>query len=353
MDEAKLNHEDPPQLNSEQAEPVLETQEQPVEIPETKKAEVERTKEVQSAILRNWAERQNPPLVEGVDFMIPKIEDEENPENISPHEMTNVYFGFKVDKENPGKMFKVVKEFFEKEYSSEMQKHGIKKETWTPDTKLNYSWAGRFCIEGAGGGAIDTAPLQSVNPIICETHHQEFKDFFKQEAGFDLPSPEKLDEILEKMSDNLEWYKTVLAELKGRIKSEEQKKISGGESESWKYNRYVLNLEYIVKILTDAKYEKDKKATGLSDVGPDRKMAELPEVITGKIDEKIRHYNDLTYNADDHFDLDEVCGVLGDSFHPPVGAGTRIDRIYEDNFGFDRKEIEDICRKFSEKLYRK
>ena len=113
MDEAKLNHEDPPQLNSEQAEPVLETQEQPVEIPETKKAEVERTKEVQSAILRNWAERQNPPLVEGVDFMIPKIEDEENPENISPHEMTNVYFGFKVDKENLGKMFKVVKEFFE------------------------------------------------------------------------------------------------------------------------------------------------------------------------------------------------------------------------------------------------
>lgn len=336
--EQQESKEIPTQLQPESIEELS------VQKTESKREETERTKEVQAAILRNWAERQNPPLVEGEDFMIPKIEDEENPENISPHEMTNVYFGFK--QEN----FGAVRRFFEEEYFETMKQNGMQNE-WTVTTKLNYSWAGRFCIEGAGGGAIDTAPLQSVKPIVCETHHKEFKELFRQETGFDLPSPEKLGEILEKMSDNLEWYEGVLLELQSRIKTEEQKKQNGGESELWRYNKYAMNLEYIVKILTDAKKEKLKKEIGASGEGEDRRMAELPEVITGKIDEKVRHYNDLTYNADDHFDLDEVCGVLGGQFHPPAEIGARVDRIYEDNFGFDRKNIEDICRKFSEKLY--
>lgn len=332
-----------------QIQEIFDVNSQEITKVEAHEDEVERMKEFQSDLLREWAKSQNDPMVEGEDFMIPKIEDYESAENISPHETTNVYFMFKKER------FGALRDFFEKEYSGKMEKFN----KWEKETKINYSWAGRFCVEGAGGTAIDTGPVESVKPMVCETHHQEFKDFFRQEAGFDLPTPEQLDEILGEMADSLDWYNKVLAELKSRISQEENKQKTGEESEAWKYRKYEQNLEYVVKILKDAQLEKLKKQIGAGDVEKgSRKLIELPERIDEenggiKLGEKVRHYNDLTYNADDFQDLDEMCKLLGDGFTPPTEKGARSDRIYEDNFGFDRKKIEDICRKFSEKLFGK
>ena len=79
-------------------------------------------------------------------------------------------------------------------------------------------------------------------------------------------------------------------------------------------------------------------------------LAELPEEFSD-IRDKIRHYNDLTYNADDWVDLNHINELLGGEYPPPSEKGARIDKIYEDYYSFDRKKFEQLCKDFSGMIY--
>ena len=307
-------------------------------------------KEIQSQIIKEWAKSQNPPLEEGKDFMLifSFADAVREGESIAPHELGNLYLGFK--KEN----FHKFTDFFVKEYPKKMEEREMR-EPWSSGVKLNYSWGGRYLIHGEGGVAIDSAPVETIDPNLCKPEHSKFKDFFKEKYGFELPTADKLNEIVVEMSNHLDWYQQTLQELK--TKQSESK-------DPWEYDSPIMQLEYAVIILRDAKILKiakedletaerldSKEAISKSQGLVDRyTIKELPDEFS-YFGDKTRHYNDLTYNADDLADLEKVKTLLGSKIDLPKKKGARIDRIYEDYYDFDRKNFETACHEFSEKLF--
>ena len=161
--------------------------------------------------------------------------------------------------------------------------------------------------------------------ISANTHHNEFKEFFKQKAGFDFPTSEILNPILKEMSEKgLDSYNSALEKLKS-IKQQNKLPEDG-------YG-LIDELERDILILNDAKN---------GDA-----VIDLPEVLTN-MPPKMRHYADLTYNAEDIRNLDRVMEITGIS----ISQEARIDKIF-DRYGFDRKKMDQICKEFSEYIYEK
>jgi hypothetical protein len=310
--------------------------------------EVERKKEIQVKIIQEWAIQQDPPLIEGVDYFMPSINDiDRNDENIAPHELGALYFGFKKE------YFKKITEFFSTQYPEAMLQEQVMTKPWNSEVSFNYSWGGRYLVSGEGGVAIDTVPLESIDPPLCKSEHAKFKEFFHEQTGIDFPSLPELNDITKTMSTNLPWYTEAVRLL------EEKQKTS---PEPWGYDQPIYSLKYAVIILSDANElseteenleklkENGAQSPELEDKISKLQLAELPEEFSD-IRDKIRHYNDLTYNADDWVDLDHVNELLGKEYPPPSEKGARIDKIYEDYYNFDRKKFEQLCKDFSGMIY--
>ena len=315
-------------------------------------------REAQVKLISDWAK--NKGYEEGKDFGFFSIgEAEEKGENLAPHELGNLYLGFKKE------LTVDFRDFFEDEYQTAMEQTRAKYlaqgappdflHSWEPSVKLNYSWAGRFLVVGAGGSAIDTAPLNKIQTekngrINGEalTHHDEFKKFFKEKTGFNLPSAKELDTALEQMTQFIPWYTQAIEKLQviaDKVNRGEFDNIPKVDPEIWKAAEYANNLRYTAVILQGA-----RDNPGLE---------ELPEK-TSYMRDKVRHYNDLTYNNDDFADQDKVAELIGIEKLPDGGRIDRIintvlknRRMHDENVpdNFDRKQMEGICRAFSEKLY--
>lgn len=340
------------------------------EVIENRKDEDQERRDVAKTSIREWAARQEPKLVEGEDFIVEQLREGSRPgEQIAPHEMTNIYFVFKASSDDvAGRWrFQAVRTFFENEYAAGVADF---KKPWSREVEFNYSWAGRFLVTGAGGPAIDTGPVESFKPEpVCKTHHSEFKSFFESETGLKFPTVDDINTATERAAEHFDWYAGALNALKEKRAAAEVLARTNSDVEFWKYDDAITDLEYILIILKDAKKINDAREAlrKMEHLGSSegillaqtelenaekRKLRELPDnfIDDGKTD-KIRHYNDLTYNIDDRIDLDRINQLLDGEFAPPEETGARIDKIFEEFNGFDRKKMEELCRKFSVKLY--
>ncbi len=262
--------------------------------------------------IRAWAEQTE--LAEGKDFLvIESIADVEiDTDAIAPHELKQF---FVLVQEVHYRKFK---DYILGQYTEERKKENPTNKYGAP--KLDYSWGGRFMV-GWDGVPFDTVATSSIEHMTVPTHHEEFKTFFKQKAGFDFPTSETLNPILQEMSKKgLDTYKLALTSLK---ELREQNTLPD--------DGYGLidAMEHMIMILEDAK-------TGEA-------LIDLPEVLDDKMPAKMRHYADLTYNAEDVRDFERVREITGITIPDEV----RLDMVFN-RYGFDRARMESICRDFSD-----
>jgi len=267
--------------------------------------------------IRNWAQEAG--LTEGKDFkIIGSITDvETDTESIAPHEKKQFFVIVQEDH------YRKFKEYIVGRYTEERKKE-------SPDNKyggptLDFSWGGRFAVIN-DDGFCDTAAASSIERMTARTHHEEFKSFFKQQTGFDFPTSEILNPMLHEMSvKGLEIYREALEKLEALKKQETLPDDGYGLIDA---------MEHLILILEDAK-------TGEA-------VIDLSEGIEGVMPSKMRHYADVTYNAEDIKDLGRVTEITGITIPDEV----RIDKIF-DRYGFDRAKMEGICRDFSDYIMRK
>ena len=267
---------------------------------------------VKAEKIRNWAQRVG--LSEGKDFQIVEnIADvATDAESIAPHEMKQFFVVVQEDS------YRKFKEYILGEYSAERKAENPDNKYGGP--KLDYSWGGRFLV-GWDGVPFDTVAATTIDNPSVPTHNEEFKAFFKQKTGFDFPTSETLNPILSDMSEKgLSTYKNALE----RLKTLRDNKTLPGDGYG-----LIDAMEHIIMILEDA-----RNGEAVSD---------LPETIQGEMPAKMRHYADLTYNAEDIKNLDRVTEITDVALPDEL----RIDKIFA-RYGFDRQRMEDICRDFSE-----
>lgn len=261
--------------------------------------------------IRNWAKQMG--LAEGKDFLvIESIADmKTETESIAPHELKQFFVGVLED------YFKQFTEYILGQYSDERRRENPDNKYGGP--RLDYSWGGRYAV-GWDGVPFDTVAVSDFENLTVPTHQKEFRIFFKQKAGFDFPMSETLNPILKEMSTKgLEAYKSALKQLKTL---REQKTLPD--------DGYGLidAMEHAVMILEDAKNGEA--------------VVDLPEFLKGEMPAKMRHYADLTYNAEDIKNFDRVAEITGIS----IPDEARLDKIFG-RFNFDRQQMESICKDFS------
>lgn len=261
--------------------------------------------------IRKWAKQAG--FAEGKDFLIIEsaTDIETETESIAPHEFKQFFVGVHEDH------YRQFTEYILGQYSDERRMENPNNKHGGP--RLDYSWGGRYAV-GWDGAPLDTVAISDFKNLTVPTHQAEFRSFFKRKAGFDFPTSESLNPILQEMSTKgLETYKLALEQLKNL---REQKKLPD--------DGYGLidAMEHAIMILEDAK--------------SGEALIDLPELIRGKMPAKMRHYADLTYNIEDIKNLDRVVEITGISVPDEV----RIDKIF-DRFNFNRQQMENICRDFS------
>ena len=262
--------------------------------------------------IRGWSKQMG--LVEGKDLLIVEsVEDiVTDVETIAPHERKEFFVIVKEEH------YRTFKKYIVGQYTEERKRENPANKSVAPT--LDYSWGGRFAVIN-DNGFIDTAAASSIEHMSAPTHHEEFKAFFKQRTGFDFPTSEILNPMLQEMSARgLGVYNEALEKLKAL---REQNALPG--------DGYGLidAMEHMVMILEDAK-------TGEA-------VIDLPEVLESVMPAKMRHYADLTYNAEDVKDLGRVTEITGIVMPDEI----RLDKIF-DQYGFDRTKMESICRDFSD-----
>lgn len=268
----------------------------------------------QTVMIREWAKKRG--FYEGEDYLI--IEDikdvvgEEG--DVVPHETKTFYMAIHE------KYYREFRNYFMSEYKNEMHTKDPKNHA-----RLDYSWGGRFCV-GWAGVPCDTVAASDIENRIIPTHHKEFKIFFKDKTGFDFPTAERLNPTLKEMSKKgLAAYEKALVEL---IKLKKEKALSD--------DGYGLidSVKQAIKIL-------DKARGG-------KAVEELPNELPVEMPIEMRTYADLTYNAEDIANFDRVEEIT--SVDIPQEA--RIDKMF-DRYNFDRNQMEQICKDFSEYLMTK
>ncbi len=262
-------------------------------------------------ILRSWAERLG--LKEGKDLLIiESIEDFVGDDyDIAPHEAKSFAVGILEPH------YKAFREYVLGEYRQQRKKRNPK-----GDVQIYYSWGGRFLV-GWDGVPFETVAMESIDPPRAQTHHEEFKNFFKDRYGFEFPTSDMLNPLLAEMSRaGLSTYEQALANLKD--------KRGAGTLPDEGYAA-IDSLEYAIVILKDA-------ALG-------KALVDLPETIEGAMEDKMAHYVDLTYNAESIIDCDQVAELSGLPFSDDI----RLDKLF-DRWNFDRNSMEDVCHGFADYL---
>lgn len=275
----------------------------------------EREVKHKAEMIREWAQASG--LQEGEDFLI--IEDirtvVSDPEKVAKHEKGSFYVA--IQENNYG----AFRDFIIGPYKEQR-----KKENPNGDLKLDYSWGGRF-LAGWDGVPMDTVPARDIKTKEVATHHGEFQKFFKERNGFDFPDAATLNPIIKEISEKaLDKYQEALEILQPLRDAEALPDDAYG---------LVDMVEHAVMILEDA-----QEGDALED---------MPEQFSGELKTKIRHYADLTYNAEDVADFGRLEKIVGIK----LADDERLDRIFETQYGFQREDMEEECRAFADYLAEK
>jgi len=271
--------------------------------------------EGQSELIDEWAERQG--FLRDSDYLIVKpqnLTEVLNPEETLPHEQKAMYMAISEDK------YSLFRDFFIMQYRDALETSG------QGQAELGYSWGGRFYIKNAGL-VVDTVPatITETGQLVVNSRHLEFKQFFQNETGAEFPSVEKINEKLRQIAARLQEsnpYQEAYDKLKVMREDNTLPDEGYGQLDS---------LERALKFINDAANNID--------------VEELPNTFSGNLPEAVRHYNDITYNSDTLIDIDKIMQITGVSFPDEI----RIDTLMTGQ-GFNGK-MEDICKKFSEKIY--
>jgi len=268
----------------------------------------------QAELIRTWATENG--LEEGKDYRIIEsitaVVGEKG--SVAPHELKQFFVIIHED------TYRQFKDYFTGRYHDEMKQRDPKN-----DARLDYSWGGRFLV-GWAGVPFDTVAASNIEKMTVPTHHEEFKKFFRDKAGFDFPTAETLNPQLKEMSKRgLSAYQEALAKLR------EMK-----ESQSLPPDGYGLidSMVHAVELLEQAKTA--------------NVVENLPETLQGTMPREQRTYADLTYNAEAIVNLDRVAEITGVA----IPDEARIDKIFE-RFGFNRNRMEEICKDFSDYIMAK
>jgi len=276
---------------------------------------IERRIHEQVSIIREWAAEMG--LAEGKDYQIfenvAAAQPEEREEDIAEHEKTRFYLA--INEEH----YKVFKDFFLGKYSDKLKERDADEEV-----SFIFSWGGRVLVDHSKDSApIDTVAVKSCDPIEANSYHSEFRKFFKERTGKELPTASELNTVLKDMSGKgLELYQRALSRM------EEMHKHGKLPDDAYGVK---FSLDLVIKILEDAK-------TGEA-------VEELLEVIT-KMPPKMRHFADLTYNLDDIPDYGRLKEIVGIE----IPSELRIDLLFERLIDFDRMRMNDLNREFGEYL---
>jgi len=268
----------------------------------------------QANLIRAWATENG--FEEGSDYLIIESIEKVAPkgELPAPHELKQFFLIIRED------IYHRFRDYFTSRYRDEMKQRDPKN-----DARLNYSWGGRFFV-GWAGVPIDTAVASSIEERTVPTHHEKFKKFFRDKAGFDFPTAETLNLQLREMSKKgLPAYQAALAKLREMKKSQSLPPDGYGLIDS---------MVHAVDLLEQARTE--------------NVVEELPEILQGTMPRKQRTYADLTYNAEAIVNLDRVTEITGVT----IPDEARIDKIFK-RFGFDRNRMEEICKDFSDYIMAK
>ena len=261
--------------------------------------------------IRKWAEDKG--FVEGRDYMI--VEDMyghvKDKESQVPHDKDFKRFAMGIQEDG----YLQFRDFFTTEFQQERQREDPDAKIW-----LDYSWGGRFMVAG-GGVPLDTVPMTDVAKGIVPTHHNEFRQFFKEKAGFDFPTASELNSRLREISER--WasqYEEAYKKLTEMANTHELPDDIYGLIDA---------LGMAVKIL-----EKSKNGDGLID---------LPETIQGEMPAEMMRYADLTYNAEYINNLDKAFKLVGIE----IPDEAKIDKLVENAFsqkGFNKSQIDGLCK---------
>jgi hypothetical protein len=298
-DELPDRHDDTGEIPPEQTKDVEKADKEEKWSQEESLQRMQEDIELKRRLITEWAEREG--LVVGKDI---KLISEEKP----PH---------KVDE---GRLFAVVldkhyvafQRFIESEYVSQIR--AKKKDA---DIRLNYSWAGRFCVEEKNGAPIDTGAASSIEKMEAPSHQQEFEEYFKETQGFEFPKAVTINAMLRDIATK------ALSTYREALKGVEEKK-------AWEVKG---RLKWMIELLEDS----------LSG----NPCEDLPEIMTDEMPNEQRIYADLTYNTDDLPDLGKVQEITGVDFPDNI----RVDKIMDNLSGgsFDgRAKMDNVCRDFNE-----
>lgn len=286
-------------------------------IPET--AEEEATRDAaemqhKKEIIRSWAESQG--WEEGQDFRI--IDDisqyEKDESTIMPHERKE--FFIMVSEERYGAW----RAFLSGPYAQQRRRELYG--TYHPDPLIDNGWAGRLAV-GDGRTFFDTVAVRSIEEGIADTHHQAFKEYYRERTGQEFPTAEQLNGLVKEISNaGLPLHRQALDVLK-------RQRASGTLPRD---GQKLLNeLTRVIMVMEEAQHDG---------------LAELPEELSGNMQVGIRHYGDLTYNAEhiaklkDYDRLQELTGI-------DIPETSRIMHVYTVT-GLDPKRIDSLCAAFTE-----
>lgn len=288
-------------------------QEVPWQTPEQLQADIRHKAEV----IRTWARSLN--LKEGKDFrIIESIRSIDNDtENIAP------------DEDN--RFFVIIHETHYNEFTSFItgpymeQRRREQPDSRIGSPRLDFSWAGRFAV-GWDGATIDTAPATDVEHMTASTYHNKFREFYRAQTGTDFPTSETMNPILREIAEH-GLGQHIIARDNLRAMREAKTLPYGGID--------LLNeLERTILIFNDA-------LNGEA-------VVDLPETIGPGMPSRMRHYADLTYNAEhiqhlSNYDrIKELTGV-------DIPPGKRITDLFP-RIQIDTATIDRVCREFSDSL---
>lgn len=295
--------------------------------PEEKKYSPEETRkqiEQQAKLISAWADKMG--FKEPKDYRI--IKDTAKAikpgDTLAEHEKQQ--FAMIIHKDH----YEKFKQYFTTEYRDEMKKIDPKN-----DAKLLYSWGGRFLV-GWAGVPFDTAPAIDVEHITVETHHSEFKDFFREKTGGrrEIPPVDQLNDVLRGIAErSLQAYVKARDKLQS-LKDEDNRLPEGKKRYPNLYE--VGGMDWEVDLLEAA-----LKGKGVE---------ELPQIIREDMPRPQRTYADITYNIKDVGSIDRALEITG----VKIPESDRIDKIYEQHFHFGKGEMaklmKEACADFPDHL---
>lgn len=206
-----------------------------------------------------------------------------------------------------------------------------KNNSWEKTT-LWYSWQWRIFI-WSWRTHFETVSMTDIKTHSFDTHHGEFKEFFKKRTWLDFPWADKVNDTIFKIYNNKEeWlqkYDENINELEKKMALLDSKSDS-----AYKFANYIKWMKFYRIVIN--RIWKD----------PSMQVKDLPEHCddNNKMVEEMARCNDLTYNSHTNIDIWDVIKETGIQIKDEY----RLDKIFWWNFQIS--DMAKVVKDFSDEI---